>query len=105
MSTRIKFVLAASLLFVGNAFADDGAALMKKNNCLVCHQTAAKAVGPSLKDIAAKYKGDKGAVGTLAKKVRSGGSGNWGKVAMAPTPAAVSDADIKTMIGTILATK
>ncbi len=105
MNTRFMFVLSASLLFAGNALADDGAALMKKNNCLVCHQTAAKAVGPALKDIAAKYKGDKGAAAQLAKKVRSGGAGNWGKVAMAPTPATVSDADIKSMVGAILATK
>ena len=105
MSTRFTFVLAASLLFVGNALADDGAALMKKNNCLVCHQTAAKAVGPSLKDIAAKYKGDDAAVASLEKKVRTGGAGNWGKIAMAPTPAKVTDAEIKAMVGAILATK
>jgi len=64
-----------------------------------------KLVGPALKDIAAKYKGVPGAVGTLAKKVRAGGSGNWGTVAMAPAPATVSDADLKAAIAYILTLK
>ena len=105
MNTRFMFALSASLLFAGNTLAADSAALMKKNNCVTCHQTDKKTIGPALKDIAKKYKGDKRASSTLAKKVRSGGSGNWGTVAMVPTPATVSDADIKVMVAAILATK
>ncbi len=105
MKTRLTLVLAGSLLIAGSALADDGAALLKKNNCTACHQVAAKTVGPALKAIADKYKGDAGAAAKLEKKVRTGGSGNWGTMAMAPTPASVSDADIKAMVAAILATK
>lgn len=105
MKTRLMFILSGSLLIAGSALADDGAALMKKNNCTACHQAATKTVGPALKAIAAKYAGDAGAQAKLEKKVRSGGSGNWGTMAMVPAPASISDADISTMVATILATK
>jgi cytochrome c len=99
------FVLSASLLFSGNAFADDGAALMKKNNCGTCHQADKKTVGPALKAIAEKYKGDAAAADKLVAKVRKGGSGSFGSMAMPATPAKASDADIKTMVAAILAAK
>ncbi|HLP98457.1 MAG TPA: c-type cytochrome [Sideroxyarcus sp.] len=105
MKFRHLLVLSGSLMFAGNALADDGAALLKKNNCMACHQVAAKTVGPAQKAIAAKYAGDAGAAAKLEAKVRKGGAGNWGTMAMPATPAAVSDADIKAMVATILATK
>ena len=38
---------------------DAGAAeaLIKKSGCMTCHSVSAKKVGPSFKDVAAKYKG------------------------------------------------
>ncbi len=105
MKIRLTFALASSLLIAGSALADDGAALLKKNNCTACHQAATKTVGPALKAIADKYKGDAGAAAKLEKKVRTGGAGSFGTMAMPPTPAAASDADIKAMVATILATK
>lgn len=105
MKIRHLLILSGSLLFAGNALAADGAALLKKNNCVACHQVATKTVGPALKAIAAKYAGDAGAQAKLEKKVRSGGAGNWGTMAMIPTPASVSDADISAMVTAVLATK
>ncbi len=105
MSTRFMFILAAGMLFAGNTLADDGAALLKKHNCGTCHQAEKKTVGPALKDIAAKYQGDAGAADKLAAKVRKGGSGSFGAMAMPATPAKVNDGDIKTMVAAILATK
>ena len=37
--------------------------LAKKNACIACHTVDKKLVGPSYKDVAAKYRGDKGAAG------------------------------------------
>lgn len=105
MKVRHLLILSGSLLFTANALADDGAALLKKNNCVTCHQVAAKTVGPALKAIAAKYAGDAGAAAALEAKVRKGGAGNWGTMPMPPTPASASDADIKAMVASILATK
>lgn len=103
MIFRHFLILSVGLLLTGNALADE--ALLRKSGCLACHTVDKKLVGPSLKDIAAKYRGVSGAVATLAKKVRTGGSGNWGNVAMAPAPATVSDADLKAAIAYILTLK
>ena len=103
MKIRQLLILSTTLLLAGNALADE--ALLRKSGCLACHTVDKKLVGPALKDIAAKYKGTSGAVAMLAKKVRAGGSGTWGTVAMAPAPATVSDADLKDAIAYILTLK
>lgn len=96
-------ILSSGLLLAGNAIADE--ALLRKSGCFACHQVDKKVIGPALKDIAAKYKGTTGTVDMLAKKVRAGGSGVWGTTPMAPAPATVSDADLKTAIAYILTLK
>lgn len=105
MKVSHALMLTAGLLLTTAAFADDGAALMKKNNCVTCHQVEKKTVGPGLKMIAEKYAADAGAADKLAAKVRKGGAGNWGAMAMPATPAKVSDDEIKAMVATVLATK
>lgn len=101
-----KTLIAAVLLglVAPAAMAASGADLAKKNNCLACHAVDHKVVGPAYKDVAAKYKGDKGAEAKLIAKVKKGGSGNWGSVPMPPNPQ-VSDADLKTIIQWVLASK
>ena len=96
------FVSAGLLAGAGNALASE--ALAKKYNCLTCHATDKKLVGPSYQEVAAKYKGDAGAEAKLVAKVKNGGSGAWGQVPMPPN-ATVPDADIKTMVKWVLATK
>jgi cytochrome c len=49
-----------------------------------CHAVDKKLVGPSYKDVAAKYKGDAGAAEALAAKVKAGGKGVWGQIPMPP---------------------
>ena len=78
--------------------------LLKKDGCLVCHATDKKIVGPSYKDVAAKYAGDKDALATLVQKVKDGGAGVWGQIPMPPHPQ-VSEADLQTMVKYILAQK
>ena len=102
MKVRHALILTAGMLLANAAFADDGAALLKKSNCITCHQAEKKTVGPSLKAIAEKYQGDSTAADKLAAKVRKGGSGVFGTMAMPATPAKVSDDDIKTMVAYIL---
>ena len=59
--------IAVASLFAGAAYAagdSTGAqALAQKNGCMACHGVGNKIVGPAFKDVAAKYKGDKGAEG------------------------------------------
>ena len=42
-----------------------GLALAQKSGCLLCHSVDKKILGPAYKDVAAKYKGDKGAAAKL----------------------------------------
>ena len=76
---------AAGLIFTGPvAAADANMELAQKSGCLACHAVDKKLVGPSYKDIAGKYKGDKGAEAGLVQKVLKGGSGVWGQIPMPP---------------------
>ncbi|MEP7283831.1 MAG: c-type cytochrome [Rubrivivax sp.] len=95
-------VAAATLTASGGAWADPQAA-MQKAGCLACHSADKKIVGPSFKDISAKYKGHPEVVATLMAKVRKGGSGVFGPIPMAPNPPEkISDADLKAAIELIL---
>jgi cytochrome c len=78
--------LAALGLAVASGPVFAQAELAKQKNCLACHATDKKLVGPSYKDVAAKYKGDKDASAKLAKKIREGGVGVWGQVPMPANP-------------------
>lgn len=103
----MALVAAAGLTLTAGTFAADskaGEALTKSSGCTACHSVDKKLVGPAFKDIAAKYKNDKGAEAALVKKVKAGGKGAWGEVPMPPN-AQVKDGDIKSMVQWILSVK
>jgi cytochrome c len=100
-----KSLIVATLglsMLSGAALAN--ADLAKAKNCLACHAADKKVVGPSYKDVAAKYAADKDAVAKLAKKIREGGVGNWGQIPMPANPQ-VSDAEAQTLAKWVMATK
>lgn len=83
----------------------DPKASFDKAGCNACHQVDKKVVGPSLKDIAAKYKGQAGVSATLTAKVRQGGKGVYGPIPMPPNPPEkISDADLAAVVAWILGT-
>jgi len=101
MKTAFAIVVAVALAPVGASAApvDDA---MNKAGCMACHTKDKKLVGPSFKEIAAKYKGQD-VVAKLMDKVRKGGSGVYGPVPMAPNPPdKINDADLKAAIELIL---
>jgi cytochrome c len=53
----VMAVAAAGFLAAGIASAQDGAALAKSSGCLNCHAVDTKKMGPSFKDVSAKFKG------------------------------------------------
>jgi len=66
-------------------------ALARKHNCLACHGVENRLVGPSLREVSAKYASRSDAVAYLAQKIRAGGGGIWGAI---PMPAqSLPDAD------------
>lgn len=101
-ATRMVWAAAAAALLssgVAQAAPEDA---MNKAGCFACHAKDKKVVGPALKDIAAKYKGQD-VVAKLMEKVRKGGAGSFGPVPMSPTgPDKINDADLKDAIGWIL---
>ncbi|CAG9199726.1 c-type cytochrome [Burkholderia vietnamiensis] len=88
----------------GTAHADvgDGLRVARSNACMGCHAVDRKLVGPSFKDIAARYKADPQAVAKLSKKVKDGGSGAWGAIPM-PAHPRMSDADLRSVVDWVLA--
>ncbi len=78
--------------------------LAQKNACTACHAVDKKLVGPAYKEVANKYRNDKGAQARLEEKVKKGSVGTWGQVPMPPN-AQVSDADVKTLVTWILGLK
>lgn len=93
-------VLALASLSMGTASANEE--LAKKSACTACHTVDKKLVGPSFKEVAAKYKGQKDAEAKLIEKVKKGGQGVWGPVPM-PANSSVKDEDIKTLVKWVLA--
>ncbi len=81
-----------------------GQAIATRYGCLGCHNVSVKIVGPSYKDIAAKYTKDPNAYARIAEQIRKGGSGKWGSVIMPPFPAA-TDAEVKALTTWILSCK
>ena len=104
----MKRVLLSAALGLGlaalaaPAFADLALAMSK--NCMSCHAVERKVLGPSFKDVAAKYKDSKGAADLLAAKIMKGGAGVWGPVPM-PANTQVSEADAKKLAAWVLQAK
>lgn len=97
-------ILAATLAVAAVPAAQASADLAKAKACMACHTVASKLVGPSYKDVAAKYAKDAGAEARLVQKIQKGSSGTWGPIPMPANPQ-VSDADAQTLAKWILAQK
>jgi cytochrome c len=76
-------------------------ALAASKNCMACHAVERKLVGPSYKDVAKKYAGQKDAADKLAAKIMKGGSGVWGAIPMPANPQ-VSEAEAKKLAAWVL---
>jgi cytochrome c len=103
MRKLVSLSIAVGLMAcAGSAFAD--ADMLKKYNCVACHANERKMVGPSYKDIAAKYSADATAAEKLAGRIREGGAGVWGQMPMPPHPQ-LSEADALTLARYVLTIK
>ena len=94
--------VAAGFAVCAPAMADLQLATAKK--CMACHAADKKLVGPSYKEVAAKYAGQSDAAGKLEGKVMKGGSGVWGPVPM-PANTQVNADEAKKLVAWILAQK
>ena len=101
MRRTLLMLLALGGLLPGLAAAN--ADLAKSKNCMGCHAVNNKVLGPSFKDVAAKYAGQKGAQDQLVQKVMKGSSGVWGAIAMPANN--VTDQEAQTLVKWVLSTK
>ena len=100
--------------------ADDSAmlTLAATSGCLTCHQVEPGAkgpngglpIGPAWRDVAAKYKAQKGAPEQLTRTVMTGSSlyashwkGQVSGVAMPPNAVAITEPNARALVGWILA--
>lgn len=67
-------------------------ALLQQHACMACHQVDSKVVGPSFREVVAKYKDRSDAREYYAAKLKSGSTGTWGAVPMPPQ--ALPEADL-----------
>lgn len=102
MKAVVAAVAAMGILLAAGAQAQEQKA--QAAGCMTCHGIDKKIVGPSYKDVAKKYHGDKGAEAKLVAKVKHGGKGVWGDIPMPPN-AHVKDEDIKGIVHWILSLK
>ena len=92
--------IPASRVGVSAQYLKDGSAsspvatgrkLIEANDCLSCHQFNRKSIGPAYVDVARKYHNDSTATARLVRKIRQGGSGVWGQVAMSAHPSLTTE--------------
>lgn len=88
----------------GGADAEKALTLIGSNDCTTCHAIDRKVIGPAYKDVAKKYEDTPANVDSLVSKVKHGGAGNWGQIAMTPHPN-LSDDDARLMVKYILSLK
>lgn len=96
MRTVLVIIALAGALAAGAGFAQSGAEVLKAKGCLNCHDNDKKKVGPAYKDVAAKYKDDKGAEAKLVGMLKDG---------KGHPKIAASDAELKAAVQTVLSTK
>lgn len=107
MMRRYQILLLAALLAIAAA-SRAGAAedLAEANGCTGCHAVDRALVGPSLTDIAARYRGKPEARAALVETVRNGGKGHWtsvtGGVPMPPYSGRLSQADTEQLVDWVL---
>ena len=96
-------VAAVGFASMHAAFADE-AEMVRAKKCMSCHALDQKLVGPAYREVAARYANDGQAQARLSKKIREGGAGAWGQLAMAPN-SAVTDAEARTLAAWVLSLK
>lgn len=76
-------------------------ALATRHACLSCHAPQGKLLGPSIQDIAGKYRGEAGAEAKLLAKLKAGGAGVWGAIPM-PAQSHVKEDELRSILNWML---
>ena len=97
---KIAFLFLLTIAFFASpSWAD--MALANSKNCMSCHHSDRKVVGPAMKEIAKRYANEPLALATLTTKIQKGGAGVWGVVPMPANPQ-VSEAEAQKLAAWVL---
>jgi cytochrome c len=97
----VFFSAVAISAAAGSSNAQNGEKLISGSDCSGCHELDSQVVGPSWRAIAKRYRSQPGNTAKLAARIREGGAGKWGDVAMTPHPD-LTDAQARQMVNWIL---
>jgi cytochrome c len=89
-------LVAAGMLTAGLVYPQSGADVLKAKGCMNCHEMDKKKIGPAYKDVAVKYKDDKGAESKLVGMLKDG---------KGHPKITASDAELKAAVQHVLSTK
>jgi cytochrome c len=96
MKALLLILAGAGILTGSLGYAQSGADVLKAKGCLNCHDMNKQKIGPSYKDVAAKYKDKKSAEDELVAKLKAG---------TAHPKIAATDAELKAAVRHVLSTK
>ena len=96
--------ILAGALSLGTATAHADESTAKKRNCSACHTLDRKLVGPAFREVATRYASDRDAEARLARRIREGGTGAWGTLAMPPQPT-IPEAEARDLARWVLSLK
>ncbi len=103
MSKTMNLLRTATVLFAlaSSVTAHASQALANKYACVACHQAERKVVGPSWREIGARYSQEGASAEQLAASIKRGGSGKWEPIPMPPQPS-LTDADARELAACLL---
>ncbi|MDQ9172237.1 c-type cytochrome [Oxalobacteraceae bacterium R-40] len=100
-----RYALAAfTLASIFSTAAHADVKLAQTKNCMACHAVDKKVIGPAFKEVASKYRSQKGAEDQLVQKVLKGSTGVWGGMSMPPNTT-VNPKEAQTLVKWILTQK
>jgi cytochrome c len=99
--TEPRLFLACLAMVASVSAASANPDLARSKNCVACHHAERKMNGPSYKAIAEVYGTDEAAAKALSEKIRNGGGGVWGPMAM-PAQTNVSPEEADALVKWIL---
>lgn len=97
----VRHVAATALALLVSSPALASPELARSKNCVSCHHTERKMIGPAYKAIAERYAKDDSAIKKLSEKVIKGGAGSWGQTPM-PPQVGVTPSEAETLVNWIL---
>jgi cytochrome c len=74
-----------------------GLAVIRTSNCFNCHSFNTKLIGPSFHDIGVKYPVTAANIDLLARRIKEGSAGIWGKVSMPTHPELTAEEAVSTV--------